>query len=127
MIVIGDAPLGRSCALACAPCSSAGPAAASAAPVCRRVRRSISLSSAVGWFTIAPSMAHRNCALRFLSIEAWLWSLVKKPDHAGVLPLRLSWGTQFDDRLVTGSSCQRPSKEARMITTIFLRTLLGVV
>src|ERR1700688_3624890 len=72
MIVIGDAPLGRGCALACAPCSSAGPAAASAAPVRRTLRRSISLSSAVGWLTISPSMAHRSHALRSLKIEAWL-------------------------------------------------------
>src|SRR5260370_4271986 len=78
MIVIGDAPLGRGCALACAPCSSAGPAAASAAPVRRTLRRSISLSSAVGWLTISPSMAHRSHALRSLKIEAWLWPPVKE-------------------------------------------------
>src|SRR5580704_12662288 len=46
MIVIGDAPLGRDWVLACAPCSSAGPAAASAAPQRRTLRRSISRSSA---------------------------------------------------------------------------------
>src|SRR6266436_6897821 len=78
MIVIGNAPLGRGCALACAPCSSAGPAAASAAPVRRTLRRSISLSSAVGWLTISPSMAHRSHALRSLKIEAWLWPPVKE-------------------------------------------------
>src|SRR5229473_3740730 len=78
MIVIGDAPLGRGCALACAPCSSAGPAAASAAPVRRTLRRSISLSSAVGWLTISPSMEHRSHALRSLKIEAWLWPPVKE-------------------------------------------------
>src|SRR5229473_8490611 len=78
MIVIGDAPLGRGCALACAPCSSAGPAAASAAPVRRTLRRSISLSSAVGWLTISPSIAHRSHALRSLKIEAWLWPPVKE-------------------------------------------------
>src|SRR5260370_4764054 len=77
MIVIGDAPLGRGCALACAPCSSAGPAAASAAPVGRTLRRSISWSTAVGWLTISPSMAHRSHALRSLKIEAWLWPPVK--------------------------------------------------
>src|ERR1700730_8530555 len=57
MIVIGEAPLGRGCALACALCSSASPAAASAAAVRRTLRRSISLSSAVGWLTISPSIA----------------------------------------------------------------------
>src|SRR5262245_38354678 len=78
MIVIGDAPLGRGCALACAPCSSAGPAAASAAPARSTLRRSISLSSAVGWLTISPSMAHRSHALRSLKIEAWLGPPVKE-------------------------------------------------
>src|ERR1700680_1760847 len=78
MIVIGDAPLGWGCALACAPCSSAGPPAASAAPVRRTLRRSISLSSAVGWLTISPSMAHRSHALRSLKIEAWLRPPVKE-------------------------------------------------
>src|SRR5262249_9374568 len=78
MIVIGEAPLGRGCALACAPCSSAGPAAASAAPARSTLRRLISLSSAVGWLTISPSTAHRSHALRPLKIEAWLWSPVKE-------------------------------------------------
>src|SRR6516164_9356943 len=70
MIVMGEAPLGRGCALACAPCSSAGPAAASAgpaaasaAPARRTLRRSISLSSAVGWLTISPSMERIGAAL----------------------------------------------------------------
>src|SRR5271155_1732536 len=71
MIVIGDAPLGRDCALACAACSSAGPAAASAAPVRSTLRRSISLSSAVGWLTISPYMTHRSHAVS-RKIEAWL-------------------------------------------------------
>src|SRR5260370_30966558 len=78
MIVIGDAPLRRGCALACAPCSSAGPAAASAAAVRRTLRRSISLSSAVGGLTICPSIAHRSHALWSLKIEAWLWPPVKE-------------------------------------------------
>src|SRR5216683_388970 len=101
MIVIGDAPLGRGCALACAPCSSAGPAAASAAAVRRTQRRSISLSSAVGWLTISPSMAHWSHALRSSEIEPWLWAPVKetdrKPDHTGVgelsFPARVTDGT----------------------------------
>jgi hypothetical protein len=59
MIVIGDAPLGRGCASACAPCS-AGPAAAIAAPVRRTLRRSISLSSEVGWLTI--SFFYNDCS-----------------------------------------------------------------
>jgi hypothetical protein len=42
---------------ACAPRSSAGPAAARAAPACSRLRRSISLSPAVDWLAISPSMA----------------------------------------------------------------------
>src|ERR1700726_1527992 len=78
MIVIGEAPLGRGCALACARCSSAGSAAASAAPVRRTLRRSISLSSAVGWLTISPSIAHWSHALSSLKIEAWLWPPVKE-------------------------------------------------
>src|SRR5262250_2956018 len=78
MTVICDAPLGRGCALACAPCSSAGPAAASAAPVRRTLRRSISLSSVAGWLAISPSIAHRSHALRSLKIEAWLWPPVKE-------------------------------------------------
>src|SRR5215471_16642725 len=78
MIVTGEAPLGRGCALACAPCSSAGPAAASAAPARSTLRRSISLSLAVGWLTICPSIAHRSRALRSLKIEAWLWPPVKE-------------------------------------------------
>src|SRR5260370_9766862 len=78
MTVSGDAPLGRGCALACAPCTSAGPATASAAPVRRTLRRSISLSSAVGWLTISPSIAHRSRALRSLKIEAWLWPQVQE-------------------------------------------------
>src|SRR5262245_30590387 len=77
----GDAPLSRGCALACAPCSSAGPAAASAAPVRRTLRRSISLSSAVGCLTISPSI--RVAALRLLDIEAWLWSPVKETGPRG--------------------------------------------
>src|SRR5271170_6283272 len=83
MIVIGDAPPRRGCALACAPCSSAGPAAASAAPVRRTLRRSISLSLAVGWLTISPSMAHWSHAPRSLKIEAWRCSafpLLVDPD-----------------------------------------------
>src|SRR5260370_850329 len=44
----------------------------------RTLRRSISLSSAVGWLTISPCMAHRSHALRSLKIEAWLWRPVKE-------------------------------------------------
>src|SRR5262249_56204041 len=78
MMGMGEAAVGGGWALACAPCSSAGPAAASAAPVRRTLRRSISLSSAVGWLTICPSIAHRSHALRSLKIEAWLWPPVKE-------------------------------------------------
>ena len=53
----------------CAPCSSAGPAAASAAPARSTLRLSMSLSSAVGWLTISPSMAHRRIS-NFGAIQA---------------------------------------------------------
>jgi hypothetical protein len=51
---------------------------AGAAPVRRTLRRSISLSLAVGWLTISPSMAHWSHAPRSLKIEAWLWPPVKE-------------------------------------------------
>jgi hypothetical protein len=53
-------------------------AGASAAPVRRTLRRSISLSLAVGWSTISPSMAHWSHAPRSLKIEAWLRPPVKE-------------------------------------------------
>src|SRR5215472_111271 len=107
MIVGGDAPPGRGCALACAPCSSAGPAAASAAPVRRMLRRSIRLPSAVGWLTICPSIAHRSHALRSLKIEAWLWPPVKE---TGPRRRRESYLARTD-----GWNCQRSRRlqEAR--------------
>src|SRR5215467_1932952 len=100
MIVGGDAPPDRGCALACAPCSSAGPATASAAPVRRMLRRSIRLPSAVGWLTICPSIAHRSHALRSLKIEAWLWPPVKE---TGPRAYQQGAGVRSD-----GSNCQRP-------------------
>src|SRR5580704_7693974 len=54
------------------PATSLG-AGASAAPVRRTLRRSISLSLAAGWSTISPSMAHWSHAPGSLKIEAWLW------------------------------------------------------
>src|SRR5215831_10640237 len=104
MIVIGDAPLGRGCALACAPCSSAGPAAASAAPARSTLRRSISLSSAVGWLTIFPSMAHRSHALRSLKIEAWLGPPVKE---TGPRAYQQGAGELSFPARSDGSNCQR--------------------
>jgi hypothetical protein len=59
------------------PATSLG-AGASAAPVRRTLRRSISLSLAAGWSTISPSMAHWSHAPGSLKIEAWLWPPVKE-------------------------------------------------
>ena len=53
-------------------------AGASAAPVRRTLRWSISLSLAAGWSTISPSMAHWSHAPGSLKIEAWLWPPVKE-------------------------------------------------
>src|ERR1700722_2056368 len=57
MIVVWEVPCGRCCASAGAPRSSAGPAAASPAPTCSRVRRSMGPSLPGDWLTITPSKA----------------------------------------------------------------------
>src|SRR5207248_5726035 len=70
-------------------------------PVRRTLRRSISLSSAVRWLTISPSMAHRSHALRPLKIEACVWLSVKETFHAHISRVPESVAPMRQDRKST--------------------------